>query len=181
MLIRFVSLPVLLLCSVACGGQESEVEDSGSPEQGTCVNSGDVSGCLVYESDSCDGDISLNSAKGGYHAFEGSHLFIELAGNNDNVEITFEIVDTMGLVDNVTYTIPDQLILTITDTTDPDDPIVYFGCDGELTVTSYTEGEAIHGEFTLGAATTAGTCGLSEWYTGQGSFSDLTFCDVTGG
>jgi len=165
----------------SCGSEEPAVEDSDIPIAGTCVNGGDVTGCLVYESDSCNGDIALNSVKGGHFYMDGGHLMVLFAANNDNVEMTFEIVDTMGLATGVTYTIPDRLLVTLTDRTDPDDAIRHFGCEGELTVTSYEEGKSLHGQFTLSAATTAGSCHLSEWYTGEGSFTNLSFCQAKDG
>ena len=172
-------MPILL---VACGGGgEPLFTDSDTPIAGSCVNGGNVTGCLVLDSDSCNGDIALNSAKGGHFYIEGGHLIVNIAANNDNVDMVLEIVDTMGLTNGVTYTVPDQTLVTLTDNTDTRDPIVYYGCEGSVTITNYVEGESLHGELDFAAATTAGSCHVSEWYTAQGEFSSLSFCAAKDG
>jgi len=172
-LARF-ALPLLL---AGCGGDGTEIEDTGTKIVGTCTNGGGVSGCISYESPSCDG-AGLDSAKGGHFYIDSNHLFVNIAANNDNVDLSFEVVDTMGLVDGVEYIVPEQVVVTMYDNTDPDDPIRYNGCSGKLTITSYIAGEAIHGDFDLKASTAGGSCDVSQWYTTTGSFTGLAFCDA---
>lgn len=172
------ALPLLL---VACGSDSTDIVDTGTKIIGTCINGGSVTGCLVFESDTCNGDIALSSAKGGHFYIESGHLIVNLAANNDNVQVTFEAVDTMGLIPGVQYTSPDQLILTMYDNTDIDEPIRYNGCQGTLTIDSYTAGQEITGTFDLKAATAAGSCGVSAWYTTEGTFSAIPFCEAKDG
>jgi hypothetical protein len=47
-----------------------------------------------------------------------------------------------------------------------------------MTIISYEAEEALHGNFELTAATTAGSCHVSQWYTTEGSFTSLAFCDA---
>ncbi len=180
---RHAAALFVLTLSVGCGGDDAEtpIEDTAEEGEDTCTNAGSAAGCLVYESDTCNGDTALGSAMGGHFYMDGSHLMIQLAPTNEALELSFEIVDTMGLKAGAQYIVPDNVVVTLMDNSDTRHPVRYNGCEGSLTITGYTTGGSVHGEFSLGVASSGGSCHVTDWYTSEGTFNDLAFCEAKDG
>lgn len=173
---------------IACGDTPSPGDTatnptgSGSPSNDGwgvgCTAEGTVEGCLLYESDDCDTDTSLDGLPGGWFRDEGSSMQIGLAPLDDGLEVRFVVADAAAVTEGAELDIPTMALATIEDFSDPSSPVSYYACPGLLRITNYTPGELMWGTFAFAARGPTGLCGTSDYYSVQGSFINIGYCDA---
>ena len=182
-------LTALLTALTACGGSDSPNDTSGTtvptvPGGGGdtwgagCTAEGTVEGCLLYESEDCENDTSLDGLPGGWFRETGSTMEIGLAPLDDGIEVRFVVSDASLVTEGAELDIPTVALASIEDRTDPTAPVSYYACPGLLRVTSYTPGDLMWGTFAFGARGPSGLCGVSDYYSVQGSFNNIGYCDA---
>lgn len=172
---KFLALAVILAPLVsqvgACGSGDGDT-DPDAPGAG-CEFAGTTDGCLVYETTTCTPDATYSALDGGwYESREDGSMMIQLAPNDEGLQIGFEILDASGIASAVEYNLPTEVILHLEDASGTE----YLACAGKLTITSYTPEGTIWGKWSFQAKSVTGVCGDVDYFTSGGTFTNAEPC-----
>jgi len=165
---------VLAACSGGGGGKDGNATtDTASTPGSSCPDRGALDGCLMYEGDCTDPTNSdLSGLPGGWFNDDNGQLTIGLATTTDGIDIRLSVADASGIGDGVEYLVPTEILLEFTTAED----VAYYGCSGKITLTNYTPGDLLWGNFAFQARGPTGLCQEVDYYTTVGEFVNIEYC-----
>lgn len=159
------------LTIVGCGGgkDDTDIEDP----TGGCEFAGTTDGCIVFEQSECVPDASYSALDGGWYELrDDGSMMIQMAPNDEGIQIGFEILDASAIAATVEYLLPTEVILHLKDASGTE----YQACAGKLTITSYTPDGTLWGKWSFKAKSVTGVCDEVDYYTSGGTFTNAEPC-----